>query len=213
MSRCASGSPAWDKLPLTDVIRTLRDVTGARVEPHRASMACRIVAGHGRGCRRRGACEDGVRAGSPIAVTNQTLSLTLLDAHQYAEAADAARRGLAIDSTLGGLYVNLMEAELLGGHTDATVKQRTARCAARSVLGVRSAAIWVFEKAGRQADANALLGEMSSDLPTGRVPALDMAHALPAFGEEDLALVWINRSRAFARDLSRRGCLAGEDAP
>jgi predicted Zn-dependent protease len=59
---------------------------------------------------------------------------------------------------------------------------------------VRSAAIWVFERAGRKTDANALLAEMRRDLPTGQVPALDMAHALLAAGERDSALVWIERS-------------------
>jgi eukaryotic-like serine/threonine-protein kinase len=129
------------------------------------------------------------------AVTNQTLSLTLLDARRYDEAAAAARRGLALDSTLGGLYVNLMEAELLGGRVDSAVRVADrALGAKRRALGVRSAAIWVFERAGRKTDANALLAEMRRDLPTGQVPALDMAHALLAAGERDSALVWIERS-------------------
>jgi TolB-like protein/tRNA A-37 threonylcarbamoyl transferase component Bud32/Tfp pilus assembly protein PilF len=129
------------------------------------------------------------------AVTNQTLSLTLLDARQYDAAAAAARKGLAIDSTLGGLYVNLMEAELLGGRVDsaAVVADRALRVA-RDALGVRSAAIWAYVRAGRRSDADALLAEMRRDQRAGRVPALDMAHALLAFGQTDSALVWIGRS-------------------
>jgi len=129
------------------------------------------------------------------AVTNQTLSLTLLDARQYAAAAAAARRGLAIDSTLGRLYVDLMESELLGGHADsaALVADRALRVA-REALGVRSAAIWAYASAGRRADADALMREMRRDQNSGSVPALDMAHALLALGQTDSALVWIGRS-------------------
>ncbi|MGH7622686.1 MAG: tetratricopeptide repeat protein, partial [Gemmatimonadaceae bacterium] len=129
------------------------------------------------------------------AVTNQTLSLTLLDARQYSAAAAAARKGLAIDSTLGGLYVNLMEAELLSGHADsaAAAADRALRVA-RGALGVRSAAIWVYSHAGRRSDADALMREMRRDQEAGKVPALDMAHALLALGQTDSALVWISRS-------------------
>ena len=129
------------------------------------------------------------------AVTNQTLSLTLLDARQYDAAAAAARRGLAIDSTLGGLYVNSMEAELLGGHADraARTADRALRVA-RNALGVRSAAIWIYSRAGRRSDADALMREMRRDRQSGTVPALDMAHALLALGQTDSALVWIARS-------------------
>ena len=129
------------------------------------------------------------------AVTNQTLSLTLLDARQYDAAAAAARKGLAIDSTLGGLYVNLMEAELLGGHADsaARVADRALHIA-RDELGVRSAAIWAYSRSGRKGDADALMREMRRDQQSGSVPALDMAHALLALGQTDSALVWIGRS-------------------
>ena len=129
------------------------------------------------------------------AVTNQTLSLTLLDARQYGEAASVARKGLVIDSTLGGLYVNLVEAELLGGHADsaASAADRALRVA-RDALGVRSAAIWAYTRAGRRSDAEALMREMRRDQASGNVPALDMAHALLALGQTDSALVWIGRS-------------------
>ena len=129
------------------------------------------------------------------AVTNHTLSRTLLDARKYGEAAAAASKGLSIDSTFSGLYVSLIEAEMLGGHVDsaARVADRALRVA-RNGLGVRSAAIWAYVRAGRKQDADALLTEMRSDQNLGRVPALDMAHALLAFGQTDSALVWIGRS-------------------
>ncbi|HMA03970.1 MAG TPA: protein kinase [Gemmatimonadaceae bacterium] len=131
------------------------------------------------------------------ATTNQTLSRTLLDARQYGEAAKAATRGLAIDSTFGGLYVSLMEAEMLGGHADsaARVADRALRIARRG-LGVRSASIWAYTRAGRTHDADALMVEMRRDQSVGTVPALEMAHALLAFGQTDSALVWIGRSVA-----------------
>ena len=131
------------------------------------------------------------------AVTNQTLSRTLLDARKYPEAAKAASSGLAFDSTFGGLYVSLMEAEMLDGHTDsaAHVADRALRVA-RKDLGVRSAAIWAFVRAGRKRNADALLAEMRHDQSAGHVPALDMAHALLAYGQTDSALVWIGRSVA-----------------
>ncbi|MGE5729966.1 MAG: protein kinase domain-containing protein [Gemmatimonas sp.] len=131
------------------------------------------------------------------ATTNQTLSRTLLDARQYGEAAKAATRGLAIDSTFGGLYVSLMEAEMLGGHADsaARVADRALRIARRG-LGVRSASIWAYTRAGRTHDADALMMEMRRDQSVGTVPALEMAHALLAFGQTDSALVWIGRSVA-----------------
>ena len=131
------------------------------------------------------------------AVTNQTLSRTLLDARKYDAAATAASKGLAFDSTFGGLYVNLMEAELLAGHADsaARVADRALRVARRG-LGVRSAAIWSYVRAGRRGDADALLAEMRRDQRAGTVPALDMAHALLALGQTDSALVWIGRSVA-----------------
>jgi serine/threonine-protein kinase len=131
------------------------------------------------------------------AVTNQTLSRTLLDARRYAEAAAAATKGLSIDSTFGGLYVTLMEAQMLGGHVDsaARVADRALRIARRG-LGVRSAAIWAYTRAGRKGDADALLAEMRRDQRAGSVPALDMAHALLAYGQTDSALVWIGRSVA-----------------
>jgi len=131
------------------------------------------------------------------AVTNQTLSRTLLDARKYGEAAAAATKGLAIDSTFGGLYVSLIEAEMLGGHADsaARVADRALRVARRG-LGVRSAAIWAYTRAGRGSDADALLAEMRREQSAGNIPALDMAHALLAFGETDSALVWIGRSVA-----------------
>ena len=131
------------------------------------------------------------------ATTNQTLSRTLLDARQYDAAAAAATKGLAIDSTFGGLYVTLMEAEMLSGHTDSAsrVADRALRIA-RKGLGVRSAAIWAYTRAGRKSDADALLAEMRRDQSAGTIPALDMAHALLAFGQTDSALVWIGRSVA-----------------
>jgi TolB-like protein/tRNA A-37 threonylcarbamoyl transferase component Bud32 len=131
------------------------------------------------------------------AVTNQTLSRTLLDARKYGEAAAAATKGLAIDSTFGGLYVILMEADMLGGHADsaARVADRALRIARRG-LGVRSAAIWAYTRAGRKSDADVLLAEMRRDQSAGSVPALDMAHALLAYGQTDSALVWIGRSVA-----------------
>jgi serine/threonine-protein kinase len=131
------------------------------------------------------------------AVTNQTLSRTLLDARKYSEAATAATKGLAIDSTFSGLYVTLMEAEMLGGHADsaARVADRALRIAPRG-LGVRSAAIWAYTRAGRKRDADALLADMRRDQSAGSVPALDMAHALLAYGQTDSALVWIGRSVA-----------------
>ncbi len=131
------------------------------------------------------------------AMTNQTLSRTLLDARNYDDAAAAATKGLAIDSTFGGLYVTLMEAEMLSGHTDsaARVADRALRLARRG-LGVRSAAIWAYTRAGRKSDADALLSEMRHDQSAGTIPALDMAHALLAFGQTDSALVWIGRSVA-----------------
>jgi eukaryotic-like serine/threonine-protein kinase len=131
------------------------------------------------------------------ATTNQTLSRTLLDARKYGEAATAATKGLAIDSTFGGLYVSLMEAEMLGGHADsgARVADRALRVARRG-LGVRSAAIWAYTRAGRRSDADALLAEMRRDQSAGTVPALEMAHALLAYGQTDSALVWIGRSVA-----------------
>jgi TolB-like protein/tetratricopeptide (TPR) repeat protein len=131
------------------------------------------------------------------AVTNQTLSRTLLDSRKYGEAAAAATKGLAIDSTFSGLYVSLIEAEMLGGHVDsaARVADRALRVA-RNGLGVRSAAIWAYVRAGRKHDADALLAEMRRDQNMGSVPALDMAHALLAFGQTDSALVWIGRSVA-----------------
>jgi predicted Zn-dependent protease len=131
------------------------------------------------------------------AVTNQTLSRTLLDSRKYGEAATAATKGLAIDSTFSGLYVSLMEAEMLGGHADsaARVADRALRIARRG-LGVRSAAIWAYTRAGRKRDADALLADMRRDQSAGSVPALDMAHALLAYGQTDSALVWIGRSVA-----------------
>jgi len=131
------------------------------------------------------------------AVTNQTLSRTLLDARKYGEAAAAASKGLAIDSTFSGLYVTLIEAEMLGGHADSAARaaDRALRVA-RNGLGVRSAAIWAYVRAGRKKDADALLAEMRKDQSAGSVPALDMAHALLAFGQTDSALVWIGRSVA-----------------
>ncbi len=131
------------------------------------------------------------------AVTNQTLSRTLLDARKYGEAATAAVNGLAFDSTFSGLYVNLMEAELLAGRADSAARlaDRALRVA-RKGLGVRSAAIWAFVRAGRRRDADALMTEMRQDQAAGSVPALDMAHALLAFGQTDSALVWIGRSLA-----------------
>ncbi|HLB08499.1 MAG TPA: protein kinase [Gemmatimonadaceae bacterium] len=131
------------------------------------------------------------------AVTNQTLSRTLLDARKYDEAAAAASKGLAIDSAFSGLYVNLIEAEVLAGHADsaARVADRALRVA-RKGLGVRSAAIWAYVQAGRRGDAESLLAEMRRDQSAGNVPALDMAHALLAFGQTDSALVWIGRSVA-----------------
>ena len=79
------------------------------------------------------------------AVTNQTLSRTLREARRYGEASAAASKGLAIDSTFSGLYVTLIEAEMLGGHADsaARVADRALRIARRG-LGVRSAAIWAY---------------------------------------------------------------------
>jgi eukaryotic-like serine/threonine-protein kinase len=129
------------------------------------------------------------------ATTNQTLSRTLLDARKYGEAAEAATKGLAIDSTFSGLYVSLIEAEMLGGHADsaARVADRALRIARRG-LGVRSAAIWAYTRAGRKNDADALLSELRRDQTAGTVSALDMAHALLAFGQTDSALVWIGRS-------------------
>jgi len=129
------------------------------------------------------------------ATTNQTLSRTLLDARKYGEAAVAATKGLAIDSTFSGLYVSLIEAEMLSGHADsaARVADRALRVA-RQGLGVRSAAIWAYTRAGRTRDADALLAELRHDQSAGRVSALDMAHALLAFGQTDSALVWIGRS-------------------
>lgn len=131
------------------------------------------------------------------ATTNQTLSRTLLDARQYGEAAKAATKGLAFDSSFGGLYVTLMEAEMLGGHADsaARVADRALRLARRG-LGVRSAAIWAYTRSGRKSDADALMVEMRRDQSAGTVPALEMAHALLAFGQTDSALVWIGRSVA-----------------
>ena len=86
------------------------------------------------------------------AVTNQTLSRTLLDARKYGEAAAAATKGLAIDSTFSGLYVSLIEAEMLSGHADsaARVADRALRVA-RHGLGVRSAAIWAYDARGAKA--------------------------------------------------------------
>jgi predicted Zn-dependent protease len=131
------------------------------------------------------------------AMTNQTLSRTLLDARKYDEAAKAASAGLAFDSTFSGLYVNLMEAELLAGRADsaARVADRALRVV-RNGLGVRSAAIWAYVRAGRRKDADALLAELRRDQSTGSVPALAMAHALLAYGQTDSALVWIGRSVA-----------------
>ena len=74
------------------------------------------------------------------AVTNQTLSRTLLDARKYPDAAKAASNGLAFDSTFSGLYVSLMEAEMLDGHADsaARVADRALRVARRgSVCAAR----------------------------------------------------------------------------
>jgi eukaryotic-like serine/threonine-protein kinase len=129
------------------------------------------------------------------ATTNQTLSRTLLDARKYSEAAEAAAKGLAIDSTFSGLYVSLIEAEMLSGHADsaARVADRALRIARRG-LGVRSAAIWAYTRAGRKIDAEALLAELRREQSAGTVSALDMAHALLAFGQTDSALVWIGRS-------------------
>jgi TolB-like protein/Tfp pilus assembly protein PilF len=129
------------------------------------------------------------------AATNQTLSRTLLDARKYSEAAEAATKGLAIDSTFSGLYVSLIEAEMLSGHADsaARVADRALRIARRG-LGVRSAAIWAYTRAGRKNDAETLLAELRRDQSAGNVSALDMAHALLAFGQTDSALVWIGRS-------------------
>ncbi|MFI5242485.1 MAG: tetratricopeptide repeat protein, partial [Gemmatimonadales bacterium] len=92
-------------------------------------------------------------------------------------------------------YVNLKEAELLGGHADsaASVADRALRVA-RASLGVRSAAIWAYTRANRRSDAEALMREMRRDQAGGNVPALDMAHALLALGQTDSALVWIGRS-------------------
>ena len=131
------------------------------------------------------------------AVTNQTLSRTLLDARKYDEAARAASAGLAFDSTFSGLYVNLMEAELLAGHSDSAARVADrALSVVRNGLGVRSAAIWAYVRAGRRKDADALLAELRRDQSVGRVPALAMAHALLAYGQTDSALVWIGRSVA-----------------
>ena len=103
------------------------------------------------------------------ATTNQTLSRTLLDARKYDEAAAAATKGLAIDSTFSGLYVSLMEAEMLSGHADsaARVADRALRIARRG-LGVRSAAIWAYTRAGRKRDADALLAELRRDQSAGK---------------------------------------------
>jgi predicted Zn-dependent protease len=131
------------------------------------------------------------------AVTNQTLSRTLLDSRKYGEAATAAVNGLKFDSTFSGLYVSLMEAEMLAGHADsaARVADRALRVAPNG-LGVRSAAIWGYMRAGRRSDADAQLAQMRRDQAAGNVPALDMAHALLAYGQTDSALVWIGRSVA-----------------
>ena len=129
------------------------------------------------------------------ATTDQALSVSLLDARRYRDAAVAARRGLALDSTLSGLYVDLMEAYLLTGHVDSAVQVADRAIAVqRSALGVRSAAIWVYLAAGRRSEAETLLGEMRRDVAGGTVPALDMAHAWLAFGQTDSALAWISRS-------------------
>jgi hypothetical protein len=73
------------------------------------------------------------------------------------------------------------------------VADRALRIARRG-LGVRSAAIWAYTRVGRKSDAESLLAEMRRDQSAGNGSALDMAHALLAFGQTDSALVWIGRS-------------------
>lgn len=83
-----------------------------------------------------------------------------------------------------------MEAELLAGSTDsaARVADHTLRVVPNR-LGVRSAAIWAYVRAGSRSDADVLLAEMRRDQIAGSVPALAMAHALLAYGQTDSALV------------------------
>jgi serine/threonine-protein kinase len=127
--------------------------------------------------------------------TNQTLALALLDGRRYDEAAAAARRGLAADPTLPGLPGTLMEAELFGGHVDSAVAVADRALKAEpTAIGVRSAAAWVYVRAGRRASADSLLTAMRAALPTGAVPALDMADIHLALGHTDSALVWVTRS-------------------
>jgi eukaryotic-like serine/threonine-protein kinase len=126
---------------------------------------------------------------------NQTLSTVLVDARKFDDAAAAARHGLALDSTLGGLYTALMEAQLFGGHPDsAVVTANEALRVARDAIGVRSVATWVYAKSGNLPRARALLVELRRDFLRGTVPDLDYADAHLALGDMDSALVWIARS-------------------
>ncbi len=125
-------------------------------------------------------------------MTSQILSAALVDAGQYSQAVVIARHGLALDSSLGGLYATLMEAEVFNHRPDSAmaVAQVALRAAPRAV-GVRTAAIWAEVAAGQRAAGQALLVGMRKDVPSGVVSPLEFADAHLALGHTDSALTWV----------------------
>ena len=123
-----------------------------------------------------------------------TVAMGYLSARRFADAAAAARRVLAYDSTFSLALLGLGLAQTFGGQPDSAVAtlQHTIRLYP-GILGIRTALLFAYAAANRWADAERMRAQLHSS--TGGATDVDAAFADLVFGDPEPALRLLRSER------------------
>ena len=145
---------------------------------------------------------------SPIIANQLVLSLNI--SRRFNEAIGVAHRGLALDSTLTELWMNMAEAHLFAGHPDSAlrVEERALDMNANGARELASAS-YMQGMAGDHRRAEVLLGRIRQAYARGESRAYDLAVAHLGLGRSDSVLAWLATSierREYAFADGHPGC-------
>jgi serine/threonine-protein kinase len=130
---------------------------------------------------------------SPIIANQLVFSLNL--SRRFNEAIEVAHRGLALDSTLTELWMNLAESQLFAGHPDSALRaeQRALDMNPNGAIELANAA-YMQGMAGDRRRAEVLLRTIRQRFARGESRAYDLAVAQLGLGRSDSALAWLATS-------------------
>jgi TolB-like protein/DNA-binding winged helix-turn-helix (wHTH) protein/Tfp pilus assembly protein PilF len=131
----------------------------------------------------------------PLGVTGNTIGWILFQSRHYEEAIRELRSDLAVHPDDGSTYWFLGYALIANGQPDEAIRVlEKALALSRRSPGVMGVAVRAYAHAGRRREALGLLHELKRRQQKGYVPAAAFVNAYLGLGDNEQALVWLERA-------------------